>query len=547
MILFFYKSITNLKDPRAKPLISHFRINHFLVIFLSLWALGFSQQVSAIRIEQLEMPGKLIKDHADLEERCEDCHQNFEQQVQSKLCRNCHQEIDLDIYMRKGYHGNDLVRDRKCSECHTDHKGRDAVIVLFEEATFNHKQTDFELKGRHKTVSCASCHETDNQKDKQYRDAPQECVACHHQDEPHNGLLGKQCDNCHNEQQWNELEYDFNHDQTDFPLRFMHKDVLCESCHTANMSKVLSIECVTCHVINDVHGGRYGKRCQDCHTATGWDKGQFNHNQTDFPLLGSHKEVVCDACHKEPIFDKEMKMECYACHEKDDQHRGQNGQVCDDCHVTTKWEKFQFNHDTTDFPLNGTHKDLECTLCHKDNIYKEELKTQCVGCHAKDDVHKEDQGKACDDCHQEEGWHKKISFDHDMTGFPLVGLHATAPCEECHQSYVYSDAKLSCDSCHKLDDVHEQKLGKKCIQCHNPNGWGVWAFDHDVQTEYVLDGGHKDLDCHACHTEVVKGDIHLLTTCISCHKKDDVHEGSLSRYCERCHVTSSFKELRVVR
>lgn len=515
----------------------------FKAILIALFFISYSLEVFALRIEQLEMPGKLIKDHAEYEDRCEVCHEDFNQEVQSKLCLNCHKEIDLDVYKQKGYHGDKLVRDRKCSACHTDHKGRDADIVILEEATFNHKQTDFELRGSHKTAPCDGCHK----KDKQYRDAQQECVACHKEDEPHKGLLGKQCDNCHNEQQWNELDYEFDHNQTDFPLRFKHTEVPCESCHTSKMSKVLSIECVTCHVINDVHGGRYGKRCQDCHTATGWDKGKFNHNQTKFPLRGSHEDVVCDACHKDPIFDKEMKMECYACHKKDDQHRGQNGRVCDDCHTTEKWKEFKFDHDTTDFPLKGNHKDLECTNCHKGDIYKEELKTTCVGCHVQDDVHKEDQGKQCDDCHQEEGWNKKISFDHDMTDFPLVGLHATVPCEECHQSHVYTDAKLNCDSCHGHDDVHEKKLGTACVPCHNPNNWGVWKFDHDTQTEYVLDGEHKDLDCHACHTEPVKGDIHLLTTCFSCHKKDDVHEGTLTRYCERCHTTSSFNEPRIVR
>jgi len=514
-----------------------------LILLLFFTLLAYSQPASALRIEQLVMPGKLIEGHAKFEDRCEDCHENFSQAAQSKLCRHCHQEIDLDVFKKKGYHGDKLVRDRRCTACHTDHKGRDAVIVLFETSTFNHKQTDFELRGSHKTAPCEDCHK----KDKQYRDAPLECFACHQEDEPHKGLLGQQCDDCHNEEQWSELNYKFDHDQTDFPLRYEHKEVLCESCHTENMSKELSIECVTCHIINDVHGARYGDRCQDCHTAQGWDKGKFNHDQTDFPLRNSHKEVVCDACHKEPIFDKEMKTDCFSCHEKDDQHRSQNGRLCNDCHLTTKWKEFRFDHDTTDFPLKGTHKDLECTSCHKENIYKEELKTVCVGCHVQDDVHMEDQGKECDDCHSEEGWNKKIIFDHDMTGFPLVGLHATAPCEECHLSQVYTDAKLSCDSCHKLDDVHEKKLGTRCIQCHNPNGWGIWEFDHNTQTDYELDGGHKDLDCHACHMDPVEDEIHLLTTCISCHKKDDVHEGSLSVYCERCHVTSSFKDLRLVR
>ncbi len=511
------------------------------VFVISILLFFYAQPDSALRIEQLVMPGKLINSHAELEDRCEDCHENFTQQAQSKLCRDCHKEIDLDVNKRQGYHGDELVRERRCSSCHTDHKGRDAEVVVFESTTFNHKQTDFELYGQHTSTACDGCHA----KDKKYRDAPLQCYACHKQDEPHQGHLGKQCDDCHNEEQWSELDYEFDHDQTDFPLRFEHTDVRCESCHTENMSKELSIECVTCHIINDVHGGRYGQQCQDCHTEDAWHEGKYNHDQTKFPLRGSHKQVVCDACHIDPIFDTEMKMDCYSCHQKDDQHRGQNGRLCEDCHLSTQWSKFRFDHDTTDFPLKGTHKDLQCTQCHKEDIYKEELEIECIGCHIQDDVHKEDQGIQCDDCHSETEWNKNVLFDHDMTGFPLVGLHASAPCEECHLSHVYTEAKLNCDSCHQLDDVHEKKLGDKCIQCHNPNGWGIWHFDHDTQTDYILDGQHKDLDCHACHQQAVEGEIHLLTSCYSCHKKDDVHEGSLSVYCERCHITSSFKDLRV--
>ncbi len=515
-----------------------------LFLYCSFLILFILPQAHAVRIEQLAMPGKLIKDHAEYEDQCEDCHKDFSEEAQSYLCSDCHEEIALDVTRKKGYHGDALVRDRECSECHTDHKGRDANIVIFDPATFNHKQTDFELRGSHKLAACEGCHDRENKK---YREAPTECYACHKEDEPHKGLLGKNCDSCHNEKQWNELDYDFDHNQTDFPLKFKHTDVECLTCHTEGISKKISIECVTCHIINDVHGGRYGKRCQDCHTERGWDKGKFDHDQTDFPLRGSHEKVVCDACHKDPIFDKEMKMDCYSCHQADDKHHGQNGKQCNDCHTPTAWKKYIFDHDTTDFPLKGAHKDNPCTSCHKKDIYKEDLEIECIGCHRQDDVHKEDQGKQCDDCHNEQGWNKKIVFDHDMTSFPLVGLHATVPCEECHISQVYSDSKLTCISCHKVDDVHEKKLGTECISCHNPNGWGIWRFDHDLQTEYVLDGKHKDLDCHACHTEPVEDKIHLLTTCVSCHKKDDIHEGTHTDYCERCHVTSSFKDIQIKR
>jgi len=136
----------------------------FRLYFFTLLALVFVSQAQAVRIEQLVMPGKLIKDHAEFEDRCEDCHKDFSEEAQSYLCSACHEEIALDVTRIKGYHGDSLVRDRECSECHTDHKGRNADVVIFNPAAFNHKQSDFELKGSHQLVACEGCHDLGNKK-----------------------------------------------------------------------------------------------------------------------------------------------------------------------------------------------------------------------------------------------------------------------------------------------------------------------------------------------------------------------------------------------
>jgi hypothetical protein len=124
-------------------------------------------------------------------------------------------------------------------------------------------------------------------------------------------------------------------------------------------------------------------------------------------------------------------------------------------------------------------------------------------------------------------------------------MHAAAPCEECHADAVYRGTESSCNGCHAVDDVHERRLGRDCASCHNPNGWALWRFDHDVQTDYPLEGAHAGLDCLACHKVPVKGSIDLSHACYACHRVDDVHRGSYGRFCERCHTTSSFKELRL--
>ena len=51
-----------------------------------------------------------------------------------------------------------------------------------------------------------------------------------------------------------------------------------------------------------------------------------------------------------------------------------------------------------------------------------------------DDVHKGQVGKKCERCHNQSGWTKEVFFDHDLARFPLIGIHAITPCEECHLS-----------------------------------------------------------------------------------------------------------------
>jgi hypothetical protein len=138
-----------------------------------------------------------------------------------------------------------------------------------------------------------------------------------------------------------------------------------------------------------------------------------------------------------------------------------------------------------------------------------------------------------------------VRFDHDLSRFPLIGLHALASCEECHQSASYKDTERSCQGCHRKDDTHQGRLGSDCAQCHNPNGWKIWQFDHDTQTDYPLEGAHAGLACHACHREKVEKRIELATDCVNCHGRDDVHNGNFGSRCERCHVTSSFFDIKI--
>ncbi len=124
-----------------------YRIAFFpLIILCSLFFTGLS---SAAPFEKIIMPGKLTNVHKKFENDCKKCHESFSKRDQSGRCLDCHKKIATDINKKKGFHGKSKqIKNRRCKSCHTDHKGRQANIIVLDKETFNHKISDFPLKGQ---------------------------------------------------------------------------------------------------------------------------------------------------------------------------------------------------------------------------------------------------------------------------------------------------------------------------------------------------------------------------------------------------------------
>lgn len=513
-----------------------------LFLVMATW-LCVAVPLQAASIETLLMPGKVIQGHAKYETQCSRCHDRLGNKKQNTLCLDCHEKVKEDIDLGQGLHGHTPgLKERQCKACHTDHKGRDYDIVGMEKTLFDHDITDFKLEGKHLDVQCGHCHVSRKGKPFRYRDASARCFDCHERDDAHKGELGKKCGSCHSARAWHK-ESSFDHDKTDFPLRHAHKKVSCASCHPNERYKGISTQCADCHGINDVHRGEYGRKCHTCHNERDWKEIKFDHDKdTEYPLKGRHQKVRCDSCHQGDIY-ADLKTNCVDCHKNDDFHRSTFGRKCESCHDERKWDTIHFDHDKdTDYVLRGRHARASCAACHRNDIHAE-LDSSCLTCHRADDVHRGQQGKHCEKCHNASGWTKKVEFDHDITAFPLLGMHELASCADCHVSKSYKDAKKECVACHKGEDVHKRRLGTGCALCHNENSWKVWRFDHDRQTDFKLDGAHRELHCYACHRQPVDGKLDLPTTCYQCHEEDDVHQGRFSQRCERCHTTEAFDDI----
>ena len=415
-------------------------------------------------LERLVMPGPLIEGHAKLENECFGCHAAFSRQSQTGKCLECHKEIAADRLADRGFHGRQLdAAKQECRVCHTDHKGRGADIVQLDRETFDHAVTNFGLQGAHKTTGCNDCHA----EAAKFRKAPSLCFDCHKASDPHKRQLGEKCDQCHGEDTWLHVKA-FDHDATKFPLKGAHRSVDCAACHAGERYSNVATGCVECHRLQDVHLGRYGPKCQDCHDQAKWATARFDHDRTRFPLRGGHAGIKCDFCHAGDLFRDKVATSCVSCHKKDDAHKGSLGARCERCHGDSNWRKtVAFDHDLTRFPLIGRHAVVPCEECHRTTASFKDTRSACASCH-KDAFHEGRLGPNCALCHNPNGW-ARWRFDHNsQTKYPLTGAHQGLDCHACHTIKNVTKVVLQtgCYGCHMLDDVHQGSFGRACERCH---------------------------------------------------------------------------------
>lgn len=516
------------------------------------WLCGFA---SAQSLESAIMPGKVIAGHAKWEQDCSACHVRFDRAAQPTLCLDCHKEVAADVRAGRGHHGR--LKDRECRTCHTDHRGRDARIVNLDEKAFDHAQTDFVLRDRHRTVACAECHRPRAK----HRDAPSDCVGCHRAKDPHRGNLGPRCENCHGAKDWMDTRFD--HATTRFALKQRHANVKCAGCHTGPGGEPRYVatprECVGCHRRDDTHKGAFGAKCESCHSEERWQTPTFQHDRdTHFGLRDRHRAVKCDGCHRGALYGQKVATTCVGCHRSDDTHKGVLGSKCETCHNEKGWKGGRFDHDhETRFPLADRHREVRCDACHapaKDasapvsasaSTARPALPTTCVGCHERDDrdkAHKGRYGPRCESCHTARGW-RAVTFLHERdTKFALRGRHAETRCEACHAGNLYGDRlQTACSACHARDDRergHRGQLGNECESCHSERSWREARFDHD-RSRFALKGRHAGVACVKCHATPVFKDAKA--DCASCHAKDDAHRSRLGPKCEQCHSERDWK------
>lgn len=407
-------------------------------------------------------------------------------------CLSCHSDLHDGQFQERG-----------CTDCHGQESWKPAD-------GFDHRESRYPLTGAHVRVACERCHPAEPTSEPgvariRYRGiAAGWCGDCHR--DPHAGRLGNRCQSCHQTASWKTgAEQTFEHERTRYPLRGRHRTATCESCHRGDLLARISDfdQCASCHA--DQHRGQFLERrdrgaCDACHDLQGFSPPRYgltDHQESTYPLEGSHLAVPCIACHRpvssarlrqlRPVDRKRAPVDpehallryqfastrCRECHA--DPHRGALDRYmategCTACHDLGSWYTIRFDHRRAELSLNGAHARVDCRKCHtrvvltgrRDSMVLSDLPKTCVGCH--DDPH---QGQLlrpgvdprCTRCHTEDNW-RATRFVHDRdAAFKLEGAHVRVPCADCHAKEIdfgrpvvrYRPLETACAACHKTD------------------------------------------------------------------------------------------------
>lgn len=281
-------------------------------------------------------------------------------------CTNCHKD------MHNGLFGQD------CRQCHNEESFHNIQGMV----NFDHNKTRFILEEKHRTVPCKSCHKTPAFTDPVKHGLCTDCHADYHNNQFARQGVAPDCSSCHTTKGFALFSYTIEqHNSGVFPIQGAHLATPCFACHKKTEKwnfKEIGIRCNDCHT--DIHDPWLDKKyypdaaCNNCHSETSWSQISFDHAKTGFTLAGAHQAQSCRSCHFKKDIEGTVDQRfsgltsaCTNCHK--DIHMSQfekDGTTdCSRCHNFNYWKISIFDHNKTNFRLDGQHKDVACNKCHK--------------------------------------------------------------------------------------------------------------------------------------------------------------------------------------
>ncbi|MBI3449524.1 MAG: hypothetical protein HY049_11500 [Acidobacteria bacterium] len=440
------------------------------------------------------------------------------------------------------------VPHTECSDCHADpHQGRLGAACAKCHVTegfkrvaggsFDHDRTRYPLRGLHRTVTCAACHDPEKAWGKSPAFA--RCGDCHK--DAHGGQTATaagtpDCAACHSPDGFKPSSFSVaDHDRTSYGLAGAHLKVPCAACHLKSPAGVDPArlgsskvwlrrpheKCMDCHA--DAHGRQLAGSpdkgaCERCHSVEAFKPSRFaasDHAKLRLPLEGRHGEIPCAACHgpsrpglpalapavasgSAKIALKVPEVECAQCHF--DPHGGklkppkESAAACAGCHDVRTFAGSRIDietHQGFSFPLEGAHRAVPCQECHK----------------------------------QLGGGGPRMPA---TAGASLVLAAAHG------RKIEFTERRTACVDCHTNphgDQFKGRSGGGECRTCHGLDAWKPAAgFDHKRDTAFALDGAHARVACGKCHLSRSGGVTPAIT-----YKETPTK-------CEACHAAGAGKE-----
>ncbi|MBV6520445.1 MAG: hypothetical protein MNPFHGCM_00559 [Gemmatimonadaceae bacterium] len=283
-----------------------------------------------------------LPDHAL--ENCGACHLAHTWKARATDCKTCHQDIERDrTRTRRGgtrlsgaplrtespptvvapvsWTGTPTSGSVRRAIRHGPPRASRTTItgvsrqVAVDTATFSHR--------RHRSLECTTCHSSTRTHGATTVRTREQCRSCHHA----NDARGLKCESCHSAQsiparsQTVPMRID-DRPATERTLSFAHRDhteLVCASCHTADASRKVETNCLSCH--EDHHAA--GRTCTDCH-ADARAKHTREVHLTGCAGSGCHTAAPAAAI-------SPTRNVCIACHTA--QHDHKPGQDCAACHL----------------------------------------------------------------------------------------------------------------------------------------------------------------------------------------------------------------------
>ena len=239
------------------------------------WAMN-AGGVDPVALQRQASPGALSTAHAALEEDCAGCHTPVAGADDAK-CIGCHANATTLLQRQPTAFHADIGN---CSQCHVEHRGRDANLRLMDHEALAHiglerlgsqeRTADLEQQILHWVNAHPSgSAPTSSHPEASPLEATLICSTCHASKQPHAGLFGEECAACHATQRWT-IE------------RFQHpspRSTDCVQCHQAPPSHyMMHFEMVSKRIAKPVlpgtntsHEGATVNQCYLCHETTSWN------------------------------------------------------------------------------------------------------------------------------------------------------------------------------------------------------------------------------------------------------------------------------------